>query len=138
MLKFKRRKTIVNREVQFDILMYVGLLVVSLFIMQVVSASMFLHQFQKLAENMSALEFISRYKVSFLIYQSFPLGICLIFGVTIFNRVSSRIAGPLFNMKRVLRKAQENPDAPSLIHLRQGDYFQEEINDVNEMLKRKY
>lgn len=133
-----RRKTIVNREVQFDILMYVGLLISSLFIMQVVAAFIFLHQFQKIAQNMSALEFISRHKISFLVYESIPLLACLVLSVSIFNRFSIRIVGPLFNMKRVLRRAKNNPESTEAIRLREGDYFRDEINDVNDMLKRKY
>lgn len=134
----KRRKMIVNRELQFDILMYVGLLISSLFVMQIMTASIFLHQFDKIAESMTAMEFIARYKISFLIYQSISFGICMVFGVFIFNRFSSRIAGPLFNMRRALRQAEVSPDQPVVIRLREDDYFQAEIDDVNAMLKRKY
>lgn len=133
-----RRRMIVNREVQYDILMYVGILVASLFTMQIVTAYMFLNQFETIAKNMTALEFLSRFKISFLVYQSISFGLCLIFGIFIFNRFSSRIAGPIYNMRRVLRKAQEIPGTPVSIHLREDDYFHDEIKDINAMLKRKY
>ncbi|MGZ3769684.1 MAG: HAMP domain-containing protein [Bdellovibrio sp.] len=132
-----RRKLVVNREVQFDILMYVGLLTAFLFVLQVVTAIVFLNQLEGMAKNMSAMEFLSKYKISFLVYQGVVFGVCMIVSIFVFNRFSSRIAGPIYNMRRTLRKFQQNPSVPLFIHLRKNDYFKDEINDVNAMLKRK-
>ncbi|MEK2646400.1 HAMP domain-containing protein [Bdellovibrio sp. BCCA] len=132
-----RRKMVVNREVQYDVLMYVGVFVVALFIVQVFTAYLFLDQVQRVVGTMSALEFIARYKISFLVYQIIPVSFSLIVGVYIFNRLTSRIAGPLFNMRRILQKARNGELETAEIKLRENDYFQEEINDINVILKRK-
>lgn len=130
-----RRKLIVNREVQYDVLMYVGVFVISLFVLQIATAYFFLKQAQPVAESMSAMEFLTRFKVSFLVYQIVPLALSLIVGVYIFNRLTSRIAGPLYNLRKTLRKAREQEDGVVQIKLRENDYFKEEINDVNVILK---
>ncbi|WP_374029120.1 HAMP domain-containing protein [Bdellovibrio bacteriovorus] len=132
-----RRKMIVNQEVQYDVLMYVGLFVVSIFIVQIFTAYLFIEQVEKVVGSMSALEFLSRYKVSFLVYQIIPVSLSLLVGIYIFNRLTSRIAGPLYNIKRVLRRVSD-VDADNVeIKLRQDDYFQEEVKDINVILKRK-
>lgn len=132
-----RRKLIVNREVQYDVLMHVGLFVGALFLVQAGTAYLYLHQVQKVVGSMSALEFISRYKISFLVYQSISVTICMLVGVYFLNRLTSRIAGPLYNMKRILRKAQHDASGNLDIKLRDGDYFQEEMEDVNVILKKR-
>lgn len=132
-----RRKMIVNREVQYDVLMYVGLFVIALFLVQVFTAYLFIDQVERVVGTMSALEFISRYKVSFLVYQIIPVTFSLVVGVYVFNRLTSRIAGPLYNMKRILQKARNGDPEPVEIKLRENDYFHDEIKDINVILKRK-
>lgn len=131
-----RRRLIVNREVQYDVLMYVGLFVMVLFMSQVAAGYLFIAQVEDAVGAMSAVEFLSRYKVSFLIYQTIPLAICLLVGVYIFNRLTSRIAGPLYNARRVIRSIQAGTAKNPHIHLRENDYFKEEINDINVILKK--
>lgn len=133
----RRRKLIVNREVQYDLLMHVGLLIATFFVAQIITSFVFIQRVWKVAEAMSAIEFINQYKISFLIYQSIPFSLCLILGTYFFSRFSSRIAGPLYNMKKVVQKANEGQLHNAEIKLREHDYFQDEINDINVMLKRK-
>lgn len=133
----RRRRLIVNREVQYDVLMYVGVFVVSLFAVQVVTAYLFLDQVQRNVGSMSALEFISRYKVSFMVYQIIPVTFCLVIGAFIFNRLTSRIAGPLYNMRRTLQRVRNEELDSAVIKLREDDYFQEEIEDINAILKKR-
>ncbi|KYG64774.1 hypothetical protein AZI86_11255 [Bdellovibrio bacteriovorus] len=131
-----RRRLIVNREVQYDVLMYVGLFVMSLFMGQVAAGYLFVSQVEEVVGSMSAAEFLSRYKVSFLIYQTIPLAVCLLAGVFVFNRLTSRIAGPLYNARRVIRSIQEGTAKDPHIRLRENDYFKEEIDDINVILKK--
>lgn len=133
-----RRKMIINHEVQYDMLMHVGLWICGLFVAQILTAFLFIHEVQSVAEKMSAMEFITRYRISFLFYQLIPVGLGLVFGTYFFNRFSSRIAGPLYNMKRVVKRANEHLGEPAEIKLRENDYFKKEIEDINVLLRRKY
>ena len=131
-----RRKLIVNREVQYDVLMHVCVFVLALFMVQACTAYVYLYQVQKVVGSMSAVEFIEKYKVSFLVYQSISVTVCMLVGGYFFNRLTRRIAGPLYNMKRVLRRSLTQPGQDLDIKLREDDYFKEEIEDVNAMLKK--
>jgi len=132
-----RRRMIVNREVQYDVLMYVGLFVIALFLVQIFTAYLFIDQVERVVGTMSAREFLSRYKISFLVYQIIPVTFCLVVGVYFFNRLTSRIAGPLYNVKRTLEKARVGELESAEIRLREDDYFHEEIEDINVILKRR-
>lgn len=136
-MKNLRRKIIVNREVQYDVLMYVGIFVLALFSIQAMTAYVYISQVSSAVGHLSALEFIDRYKVSFLVYQTVSVTLCMAGGIYFFNRLTLRIAGPLYNMRRVLKKAQQPGEAPLSIQLRENDYFKEEIDDVNSMLKKR-
>ncbi|AHZ83394.1 HAMP domain-containing protein [Bdellovibrio bacteriovorus] len=137
-----RRKLIVNREVQFDVVMHVSVFVAVLFLGQLFAAWMFIGKIQELAGTgafslMSVQEFISRYKTVFLVYQLIPVLLGLVVGFWYFNRMTRRIVGPLFNIKRtVKRMADENLDSVE-IHLRENDYFQDLAQDINVVLQKK-
>ncbi|UXR64580.1 HAMP domain-containing protein [Bdellovibrio bacteriovorus] len=137
-----RRKLIVNREVQFDVVMHVSLFVAVLFLGQIIAAYLFIGKIQELAGTgafslMSVSEFIARYKTVFLVYQLIPVLIGLVVGFWYFNRMTRRIVGPLFNIKRtVKRMADENLDSVE-IHLRENDYFQDLAQDINVVLQKK-
>ncbi|MEN0057311.1 MAG: HAMP domain-containing protein [Bdellovibrio sp.] len=132
-----RRRLIVNREVQYDVLMHLSILVVSLFLAQVLAASLFLYHYREVIPTMSALDFISRFRISFLVYQLIPLTLGLLIGSYIFNRLTSRIAGPLYNMKRILHSVDQDRSRDLEIKLREDDYFQEEIEDINRVLLKR-
>lgn len=136
-MKNFRRKMIVNREVQYDVLMHVGLFVLGLFSVQALTAYIYVFQIQSAVAHLSALEFIERYQVSFLVFQTLSVTICMFVGIYFFNRLTVRIAGPLYNMRRVLKKFQAEDGATVTIQLRENDYFQEEIKDVNRILKKR-
>lgn len=132
-----RRRMIVNREVQYDVLMYVGVFVFSIFLLQAIATYLFISRIEEVISHLSAREFVARYKVSFLVYQMIPVGLGMLIGAYIFNRLTSRIAGPLYNMKRTLRILAESPDETPEIKLREDDYFHDEIEDVNIILRRR-
>lgn len=133
----QRRRLIINREVQYDVLMYVGIFVMSVFAVQALAMYIFLSQLEHVVSHMTALEFVAKYKVSILIYQLIPVGFGMIVGVYVFNKLTSRIVGPLYNVKRILHNAVETQQIPQEIKLREHDYFREEINDINVILKRR-
>jgi hypothetical protein len=117
--------------------MYVGLFVMALFIGQIVAGYIFIYQVEGVISKMSAVEFLDKYKVSFLVSQIVPLVLCLAAGAYIFNRLTSRIAGPLYNARRVIQAIQSGTAKDPHIRLRENDYFKEEIDDINVILKKK-
>jgi len=135
-----RRKLIVNKEVQYDVLMYVSLFVASVFIAQVLAAFLFVNKIEGLAEagefaNMTVAEFIGRYKLSLMIFELLPVLVCLVIAPLFFNRLTSRIVGPLYNMRRILRRVADD-DSSAEVHLREGDYFQDLAQDLNTVIKK--
>ncbi len=137
-----RRRLIVNREVQFDVVMHVSVFVVVLFLAQIVAAWIFLNKIQGLAVDgvfslMSVQEFIGRYKTVFLVYQLIPVLLGLLVGFWYFNRMTRRIVGPLFNIKRTINRISEDGLGSTEIHLRQDDYFQDLAEDINVVLRKK-
>ena len=85
---------------------------------------------------MTAREFLAHYKTSFWVYQFVPVSICCIAGFFVFSKLTSRIVGPVYNMQRVLKTNAETEEVAQ-IHVREDDYFRQEMRDVNLLLKRK-
>ncbi|UYL08504.1 HAMP domain-containing protein [Bdellovibrio sp. SKB1291214] len=139
-----RRKLIVNREVQYDALMFVGLFVTGIFVAQVIAGWVLISKLEDKAAageygSMSIAEFIARHKVMFLMNEFVVVIGCLILGFYLTNRVTSRIVGPLFNIRRILNRAsrQEEAAEPVQIRLREDDYFQDLAKDLNVALQKK-
>ena len=137
-----RRRLIVNPEVQFDVLMYVGLFVATLFLAQVFACYLFINQIQSIAgdgdfREMSVVQFIARYKTVFLVYQLIPILIGLVVGYWYFNMMTRRIVGPIYNIKRTMRQMAEEEAGAVPIKLRSDDYFQDLAEDINNVLQRK-
>jgi hypothetical protein len=137
-----RRKLIVNKEVQYDVLMYVSVFVAVVFVAQVISAFFIIHKVESMAaagefSSLNVQEFVSRYKIPLLIFEMLPVLLCLVFAPFIFNRLTARIVGPLYNMRRILRRVADN-DPSAEIHLREGDYFQDLAQDLNTVIKRTH
>lgn len=131
-----KRRLIINREVQFDVLMYVWLFVFSLFVAQTLTAVLFISQIEGSIELMTAREFLAHYKISFWVYQFVPVSICCIVGFFVFTKLTNRIVGPVYNMQRVL-KTNANSEDVAQIHVREDDYFRQEMRDVNQLLRKK-
>lgn len=137
-----RRRLIVNKEVQFDVVMHVSVFVAVLFLAQIVAAWLFLNKIQSLAGDgafslMSVQEFIVRYKTVFLVYQLIPVLLGLLVGVWYFNRMTRRIVGPLFNIKRTIKRMSDEDLESVEIQLRQDDYFRDLAEDINVVLRKK-
>lgn len=137
-----RRKLIVNREVQYDALMFVGLFVTGIFIAQVIAGWVLISKLEDKAisgeyGSMSIAEFIARHKVMFLMNEFVVVVVCLIAGFYLTNKVTSKIVGPLFNIRRIINRASHTEAAePVEIKLREGDYFQDLAKDLNVALKK--
>ena len=135
----QRRKLIVDREVQYDLLMYVALFVTFVFLSQIFVAYLFLHKLEEKAElgqlgAMTITEFLAKFKVVFLLNELIAVGACLVIGFYFFNRLSSKIVGPLYNIRRILRLNKEQPGKTLEIKLRKDDYFQDLVDDLNTAL----
>lgn len=133
---------IVNAEVQFDVLMYVGVFISTLFLAQIGACYLFIHKIQSISgfgdfQSMSVADFIARYKTVFMVYQIIPIILGLVVGYWYFNHMTRKIVGPIFNIKRTMKKAAEEDVGGTLIHLRSDDYFQDLAEDINAILQKK-
>lgn len=138
----QRRTLVVDREVQYDLLMHVVLFVVFVFLSQIFVAYMFLSKLETKAAlgelgSMTILEFLMKYKVAFLINELVAVSACIVIGFYFFNRFTSRIVGPLYNIRRILHLRKTASESPVEIKLREGDYFQDLAEDLNIALNRK-
>jgi hypothetical protein len=139
-----RRKLIVNREVQYDALMFVGLFVTGIFLAQVIAGWVLVSKLEEKAlageyGSMSIAEFIARHKVMFLMNEFIVVAVCLVAGFYLTNRVTSKIVGPLFNIRRIINKATRPEETAEVVEikLREGDYFQDLAKDLNVALQKK-
>lgn len=137
----QRRKLIVDREVQYDLLMYVGLFVAFVFLSQIFVAYMFLHKLETKAAlgelgSMSIAEFLAKFKVIFLLNELIAVSACVAVGFYFFNRLTSRIVGPLYNIRRILHLIKAKPEGNVEIKLRKDDYFHDLVDDLNVALNR--
>ncbi|WP_413578288.1 HAMP domain-containing protein [Bdellovibrio sp. HCB290] len=137
-----RRKLIVNREVQYDALMFVGLFVIGIFIAQVIAGWVLLSKLEDKAlageyGSMTIAEFIKHHKVMFLVNELLVVIACLVAGFYLTNKLTSKIVGPLFNIRRIINRAAK-PEAEHVeIKLREGDYFQDLAKDLNVALQKR-
>ncbi|MEK2690681.1 HAMP domain-containing protein [Bdellovibrio sp. GT3] len=137
-----RRKLIVNREVQYDALMFVGLFVTGIFIAQVIAGWVLISKLESKAlageyGSMTIAEFIAHHKTIFLVNELLVVIVCLVAGFYLTNKVTSKIVGPLFNIRRILNKAAKPEAEPVEIKLREGDYFQDLAKDLNVALQKR-
>lgn len=134
-----RRRLIVNKEVQFDILMYVAVLATAIFSLQMITGYFFLHKIEKIAilDSMSIPEFVSHYKVVFLLVQFIPVVFCLALSLHFFNRLSSRIVGPLYNIRKTFQMMATDKRKRE-IRLREHDYFKDVVDEINLALREQH
>ncbi|WP_413587240.1 HAMP domain-containing protein [Bdellovibrio sp. HCB274] len=137
-----RRKLIVNREVQYDALMFVGLFVTGIFIAQVIAGWVLISKLESKAlsgeyGSMTIAEFINHHKVMFLVNELLVVIACLVAGFYLTNKLTSKIVGPLFNIRRIINRAAKPEAEPVEIKLREGDYFQDLAKDLNVALQKR-
>lgn len=132
---FRRRKFIVNRDLQIALLrnsfLYVFLFVV------VIGVVFFVPLMAELTETGSAFEGTVEVnnQIRYLYTYFWPaviLAMILIFLHSV--RASHKVAGPLYRFKCVLEALKEG-EISSPIRIRKGDYLQEEAEIINQVLE---
>lgn len=122
-----RRQLLVNREVQFGIVVY------SIFLACCVSLMNFVVQGAasgRLEEMLHLSEPVSR-PMLFAI-NSISLVLIFIYGF----RLTNRIAGPIYRMREHMKAVADGKNPPPLT-FRTGDYFDDMIEPYNELLKAR-
>lgn len=141
-MKIKKARTqfFVNKQVQYDVIMHVLIFMVGLFVTQIMCTYLFVSRIEGILgvatfEEMSAVEFIQRYKSSFLVIQLIPVVLFLFVGFVYFGRMTLKIVGPLFNIQRTLRKLNDDGLEKLEVKLRDDDYFQELAQQINLLIR---
>lgn len=137
-----RTKFFIHRQVQLDVIMHVLIFLIGLFITQIFCGYFFIQKVLSgtgvdVMQELSAVEFISRYKTLFLMSQLVPVSIFLLLGIFYFGRMTQRIVGPLFNIQRSLRRLNAESLEKLEIKLREDDYFQELAQQINTLIASK-
>lgn len=137
-----RTKFFIHRQIQLDVIMHVLIFLVGLFIAQIFCGYFFINRVVAGAgidvmQELSAVEFISRYKTLFLMSQLIPVSIFLLLGIYYFGRMTQKIVGPLFNIQRSLRRLNTEGLEKLEIKLREDDYFQELAQQINTLISSK-
>jgi methyl-accepting chemotaxis protein len=135
----RRRQYMINKPFQHKIIIYLALLVVS----TILIAHGFAIGYAKLMEITKAPEQISRAAGSGLQAAGswdalwLPILITILLGiifVLIFGLLySHRIAGPLFNLKRLMLRVGGG-DLSTVMHIRSGDEFHDVQDTFNQMI----
>lgn len=141
-IKKPRTTFFINRQVQLDVIMHVMIFVSGLFLTQLICAVLFVLRIESLIgvdalQELSAMEFLNRYKYFFAVTQVIPLVIFIILGIFYFGRMTQKIVGPLFNIQRVLRTMNNEGREKLEIKLREDDYFQELAQQINVLIASK-
>ena len=136
----RRKQLIINPEIQYGMLTYVGALILINVIAQFISMMMFFSQIATLAQaNDSAfsdiLHLMSDYKSLFFIYNLIPSVSISIIGFYFFNRFTNRIVGPIYNINNVIKSTNAGTNEKPQIRLRDGDYFTDFAKNLNVLLK---
>ena len=132
---FRRRKFIVNRELQISLLRN-SFLYVLLFV-AVIGVVFFVPVLAELTESESASERTLQVgnQIRYLYTYFWPaviLAMILIFLHSV--RASHKVAGPLYRFKLVLEALKEGEISPP-ISIRKGDYLQQEADLINQVLE---
>ena len=137
-----RTKFFIHRQVQLDVIMHVLIFLVGLFVTQILCGYFFIGKVVSGAgpdamQELSAFDFISRYKVVFLMSQLIPVSIFLLLGIFYFGRMTQKIVGPLFNIQRSLKRLNTESLEKLEIKLREDDHFQELAQQINTLISSK-
>jgi methyl-accepting chemotaxis protein len=132
---FRRRKFIVNRELQISLLRN-SFLYVLLFV-AAIGVVFFVPLLAELTESESASERTLQVgnQIRYLYTYFWPaviLAMILIFLHSV--RASHKVAGPLYRFKLVLEALKEG-EISSPISIRKGDYLQQEADLINQVLE---
>jgi methyl-accepting chemotaxis protein len=132
---FRRRKFIVNRELQISLLrnsfLYVLLFVAVIGVVFFVPLLTELTQSESTSERTVQMGNQIRYLYTYF-WPAVILAMILIFLHSV--RASHKVAGPLYRFKLVLEALKEG-EISSPISIRKGDYLQQEADLINQVLE---
>jgi len=132
---FRRRKFIVNRELQISLLRN-SFLYVLLFV-AVIGVVFFVPLLAELTESESASERTVQVgnQIRYLYTYFWPAVIFAMILIFLHSvRASHKVAGPLYRFKLVLEALKEG-EISSPISIRKGDYLQQEADLINQVLE---
>lgn len=131
---------IINPEIQYEMLKYLAVLILMIFLAQMVAIVLFFNQISEMAQDstLSPFEMLSQYKYILLTYQMIPIISISCVGFYFFNKFTNRIVGPIFNINRIVKRINAGEVESAEIKLRDGDYFKEFANDLNTLIKSKH
>ena len=136
----RRKQLIINPEIQYEMLKYLAVLILMIFLAQMVTIVLFFNQISEMAQDnatMSPFDLLSQYKYILLAYQMIPIISISCVGFYFFNKFTNRIVGPIFNINRVIKRINDGEVEKTEIKLRDGDYFKELAADLNTLIKKK-
>lgn len=136
MKMFRRRKFVINKSLQYNLL-FTSLLYAILFLV-VVGASLFVPLIVELekAEDFSEKTLQAANLILYLHSNFWPAVLLSLIFIGLHSiRTSHRIAGPFYRLNLVF-KALKKGNLPKPIQTRKGDYFLPEIELINQMLER--
>lgn len=136
MARDNRKQLIVNKEVQFDLLAFLGVSGASFFICQTALALIFYGQIRDILPFVTSEELISRYAIPFFVLQIIPLATTFIICTIYFNKLTNQIVGPIYKIKKTFEMALQTNEFQPIV-LREGDYFKKEVDVINEYMNRK-
>ena len=132
---FRRRKFIINKDLQFSLLA-ISIFYLLLFLV-VIGSILFIPVMMELdrVDYSSDQAVLAASKILYLHSKFWPAVLLALFLICLHSiRTSHKIAGPLYRVGRLLETMKEG-NLPKQITVRRGDYLNNEVKLINEMLE---
>ena len=132
---FRRRKFIINKDLQFSLLA-ISIFYLLLFLV-VIGSILFIPVMMELdrVDYSSDQAVLAASKILYLHSKFWPAVLLALFLICIHSiRTSHKIAGPLYRFGRLFETMKEG-NLPKQVTVRRGDYLNNEVKLVNEMLE---
>jgi methyl-accepting chemotaxis protein len=136
MLILRRRKFVINKSLQYNLL-FISLLYAVLFLV-IIGASLFIPLMVELerAEDASEKALQASKLILYLHANFWPAVLLVLIFIGLHSvRTTHRIAGPLYRMNLIFKAIKEG-NLPRPIQTRKGDYLLPEIEEVNQVLEK--
>ena len=132
---FRRRKFIINKDLQFSLLA-ISIFYLLLFLV-VIGSILFIPVMMELdrVDYSSDQAVLAASKILYLHSKFWPAVLLALFLICIHSiRTSHKIAGPLYRFGRLFETMKEG-NLPKQVTVRRGDYLNNEVKLINEMLE---
>jgi methyl-accepting chemotaxis protein len=135
---FMRRNTfLINNDLQYTFMFSSTLYV--LLLLTVIGTALFIPLFVELGKGSGSSSEIQRAASEIVLYLDAKFWPAALFSLILIGllsiRTSHRIAGPLYQITRVL-ESLKNGNLPKAVHVRKGDLLAAEVDVANQMLDR--